>query len=90
MSETTAQFQDRIERAVSKFLHHAAGEGLDATELDGDVVLRFRDGALVEVLMPKPALTGKAKRKYDPAFYTGVEDHDSSMPSPDEGADDTE
>ena len=49
MSEFWRQFDDRIGRAVSKFLLHAEGEGLDTAELNGVVLLTFVDGRLTGI-----------------------------------------
>lgn len=43
------QFRGRIGRAVSQFLYHCAGEGLDPTRLDGTAVLHFKGGEFLGI-----------------------------------------
>lgn len=49
MAQIQDVFQERIGRAVSRFFIHAAGEGLDAAQVEGDVILRIEQGRLVKV-----------------------------------------
>lgn len=46
MSAIREQFEERIGRAVSRFAHHAAGEGMDVNDLGGRVTLILDDGQL--------------------------------------------
>lgn len=45
MSDTRTEFEERIGRAVRKFFHHAEGEGLDATAVQGATVTVHADGS---------------------------------------------
>lgn len=49
MDAIQSEFRERVGRAVSRFFHHAAGEGLDPAALNGTVTLQLEDGKLVDV-----------------------------------------
>lgn len=58
MNETVHQCQERIERAVSRFIHHANGEGMDVADLNGTISIALEDGKVTgtgfEPAAPKP------------------------------------
>lgn len=79
MAQIYDQFVERIGRAVSRFAHHAAGEGLHPSMLDGDVILRIEDGKLKQVEFPASKRTGKATVIDVAAPVAAVEDAPSGM-----------
>lgn len=71
MDDIQTQFAERIGRAVSRFFHHAEGEGMDPAALNGTVTLTLDDGALTGVAFqphpPVPKRKAGKRTATDPA-----------------------
>lgn len=59
MAQIHAEFQERITRAVSRFMRHAEGSGLPAGVLDGKVALTIVDGVVTQIVFPPATPKGK-------------------------------
>lgn len=59
MAQIHTEFQERISRAVSRFMRHAEGSGLPAGVLDGKVTLTIVDGAVTQIVFPPATPKGK-------------------------------
>lgn len=70
MNETVRQCQERIERAVSRFIHHANGEGMDVADLNGTISISLEDGKVTgtgfEPAAPKSPKSRKKSALADP------------------------
>lgn len=77
------QLNERLARAVGRFIYHCEGAGLDTRQLDGEVVLVFRGGQLDSLRRETNLRGSEPARRYmtaDEQKRAGIVDEDDWGP----------